>query len=684
MATYQAPGVSIQETTQPSVAPLIATPDDICLIGYVPEYESVSTNPIKLSGLNKVRLGVPANASSTFAIQSVAAVNPLKGGSAYNSAVGYTQGTQYEIVTENNLKYIRRTKAASSAFSATLSKAISSATSTDDIKITVTTGATLLPAASSSNPQTILIEDDAITYTGKSGTGTVTLTGVTRNTVDNVPTSHGTATTISAVATTAVGGGSGTGGVTYTTGTTTHGYSVGNTVIISGFDSAHDGYNGTFTVTAINGYTFTVANSTTGTPTTYGTVLTPGTISVYVPASDTTGATQIPDGIYVAVIWKYTPSDHFTAKLYTNMSDIINKFGPAFVEPDQKTINQPITLAASLAFLNGATRIWIQPLFKLVNDVAVQPSDVEIANATTTWNPTLQKLQSLENLGVIVPVIGQYQGSNVNLTDDTQIGIIKECQKYTVSQRTSNQNYVILIAGEDGVSSPNYGLPNTLRGHASTLDDDQQAVLISPTKFQTVSPKGASVDIGGQYAAAAIAGRMVGFAPSQTLTRKSLLGLTYVDPRSKDDKNLDAQNGLFVIETNSNGVIQVRHALTVNTETVAKSELSVVRAKQKMVLSVLQTIDNQIIGTVVADNNAPLVVESAIRGVLQTLVTDGDIVGYGDVVATFKDLNPTIINVTFSYRPSFPVNYVNVSFAVDLTSGSLTLTNTNNSGVTNG
>jgi hypothetical protein len=100
-----------------------------------------------------------------------------------------------------------------------------------------------------------------------------------------------------------------------------------------------------------------------------------------------------------------------------------------------------------------------------------------------------------------------------------------------------------------------------------------------------------------------------------------------------------------------------------------------------MILSVMQTIDQNIIGQVVADNNAPLVIESAIRSVLQTLVDDRDIVGYSDVVATVKDVNPTIIDVTFSYRPAFPVNYVNVSFAVDLTSGSLTLTNTNNSGV---
>jgi hypothetical protein len=680
MATYQAPGVSVQETTQPSVASLIATPDDICLIGYVPQYETVSTSPIKLNGLAKVNLGVPATNSSTFSIASVSAVDPLKGGSAYVSANGYTN-TQYDIVTENNLQYIRREKAATGDFSAVLTKAIPSATSTANIKLNVSTGN--IPAATASTPQTILVENDAITYTGNTTTtGAVTLSGVTRSTTDNVPVAHGATTTITAVQTTGSDGSTGSGYVTYTTGTTLHGYSTGDTVILSGFSP--DGYNGTFTVTATPTTSkFTVANTTTGTPTTYGTVLTTGSVPVYVAATDTTGATQIPDGIYVNVVWKYTPSNHFTAQLYTSMSDIINKFGPAFVEPDQKTINQPITLAASLAFLNGATRVWIQPLFKLVNNVPTQPSDSEIADATATWNPTLQLLQGLDNLGVIVPIIGQSQGGNANLTDSIQLNIIKECQKYTVAQRASNQNYVILIAGEDGVSSSN-GLANTLRAHVASLDNDQQAVLVSPTKFQTVSPKGANVDIGGQYAAAAVAGRMVSFAPSKTLTRKSLLGLTYVDPRSKDDKNLDAQNGLFVIETNNNGVTQVRHALTVNTQTVAKSELSVVRAKQKMVTSIMQTIDNQIIGTVVADNNAPLVIESAIRGVLQTLVSDGDIVGYGDVVATVRAISPTIIDVTFSYRPSFPVNYVNVSFAVDLTSGSSTLTNTNNSGVANG
>jgi hypothetical protein len=35
---------------------------------------------------------------------------------------------------------------------------------------------------------------------------------------------------------------------------------------------------------------------------------------------------------------------------------------------------------------------------------------------------------------------------------------------------------------------------------------------------------------------------------------------------------------------------------------------------------------------------------------------------------------PTTIEVRFNYRPAFPINYINIVFGIDLTTGDLTTT----------
>jgi hypothetical protein len=69
--------------------------------------------------------------------------------------------------------------------------------------------------------------------------------------------------------------------------------------------------------------------------------------------------------------------------------------------------------------------------------------------------------------------------------------------------------------------------------------------------------------------------------------------------------------------------------------------------------------------------------------VLTLLQSAGAIVAYGTVNAALTSLNPTIITANFAYRPSFPVDYVNVTFSLDLTNSTVSATNTTttNSGV---
>jgi hypothetical protein len=238
--------------------------------------------------------------------------------------------------------------------------------------------------------------------------------------------------------------------------------------------------------------------------------------------------------------------------------------------------------------------------------------------------------------------------------------------------------YIIALFGEDSSASNTVAQQATLQTHASTLRGRyggilaEQTVLVSPSKFSRSLPNGVALSVGGQYAAAGISGMLASRPTSSALTRKVISGFSAVtDGRSLSAKNADAAAGLFVIEQKG-GIVLVRHSITLDQTTSARRELSVVRAKHRMIESVKDTIDRQIIGQIIADANATQTVSATVTAVLEQLRLNRDLVDYSAVDARLLSLDPTTIQVRFSYRPSFPLNYVDIQFSVDLTQGQIT------------
>jgi hypothetical protein len=277
-----------------------------------------------------------------------------------------------------------------------------------------------------------------------------------------------------------------------------------------------------------------------------------------------------------------------------------------------------------------------------------------------------------------VPVVGQ---SQPNIGDATWLSIVQAFQDHVQYMKTNDQHMVV-ITGEDSSASASVAQKATLRTHAQTLAgryggaSAENTVMISPSKFRRAFPAyGVTGYVGAQFVAAAIAGMIASRPVSSSLTKKSVSGFMEVSPwasgLSKQDQDDDASNGLMVIAQNK-GLITVRHSITLATDAAARRELSVVRAKHRLIESVRDTLDRQIIGNLIADENAPFVVSSAVSGVLAELLQQRDIVDYGPPSARLLSLEPTTIQVKFSYRPAFPVNYIDVSFSLDLTTQTVT------------
>lgn len=382
----------------------------------------------------------------------------------------------------------------------------------------------------------------------------------------------------------------------------------------------------------------------------------------------------IPSGNTVYVTYKYTPANYFAPVLMSSMTEIVERFGSLY-KVDGVTINSPLSYAASIAFENGAQEIVLQPLYFNNAGVKQAPTSTQIATPAT-WSDNFAALRDIDTINLIAPIVGQ---SFASVSDSVQLQIIQTAQDHLQFMRTEQQ-YIELIAGEDSSASITVGQAATLRSHATTLAGRyggtlaEQTVLVGPSKFYRATPtaEGTLVAVGGQYAAAAVAGMLASRSVSQSLTRKAISGFTQIgEVRTLAEKNADAAAGIMGVEQKG-GILQIRHGITTNTTGgAAKREVSVVRAKHVVVESLRDTIETQVVGNVIADGEAPLIVRSVCIGVLEELRLANDIVAYSDVQAATASLDPTIIEIRFNYRPAFPVNFVRITFSLNLTSGTL-------------
>lgn len=378
-------------------------------------------------------------------------------------------------------------------------------------------------------------------------------------------------------------------------------------------------------------------------------------------AAGTTSIGAATDALQVKITYQATPSAYWEPTRLTSSADVERKYGPAF--DTDGTINSPLTFAAGLAFMNGASEIICQPLFGNTVSSPVAPT----ANSSSEWELALTKLRTRTDVNVIVPIVS----SSDLPTGDTLVSSILNTVANHISYMANLGEGIAAICGGDSTVS-GQSSEATLRSQAEALNNERMA-LISPGAFYFVNFQNTLMQIGGQYAAACAAGAMARYGVGATLTRKPLAGLSGV-VELKDDgtKNDDAASGLMVVHTNRSGNVEVRHGRTTNVTSAATSELNVVRSKLYMMESLRVAVDTQVIGKIIADGRAPLAVSSIVSNVLENLVQRNIITTYFGMTARLSESNPTQVEVRFAYRPAFTLNNVTIEFNIDLTNGTVT------------
>jgi hypothetical protein len=350
-------------------------------------------------------------------------------------------------------------------------------------------------------------------------------------------------------------------------------------------------------------------------------------------------------GDSIEVHYRYTDPTYFDPKMFWDFDDLRDQYGPPF--DDSGNIVSEITLAASLAFMNGARTI-------ITCAVDVTGSTPTLENYQTALN----KLRDNDTIQIICSTTGMEQ--------------IQEIVKSHVNQQSRSRFERRAILGRDGsaVAVP----PSHLIANAQTLGD-RRVALVGPSRMKYFVPSlNKEVIIGGQYLAAAVAGVSASQMMAMPLTRRQVLGFADMgESHDETQKNLQSAAGVMVVERTRRNRIQVRHGVTTNPQRPLDREWSITGQEDAMIYRIRDFLDSDdIIGNIIDE-----IMLSSIKGsaeaALQSLKGDRTINDYRNLKIRQVNDQPDVVEVRFEWKPSMPLNYIIVRYSVSTTSGDATL-----------
>lgn len=394
----------------------------------------------------------------------------------------------------------------------------------------------------------------------------------------------------------------------------------------------------TIVVTNVSGTVYTSSNYTL-TPTGSGNTLTETIVLA--------GGSSIPSGTLVYVSYQYTNVNFYIPQTFTNYSQVVNAYGPAF--DANNNLLSPIALAAQLLYSNGTPTIIVAPT-----------TDTALTATRTGLSGAYSNISSIANIDIVVPITNGLVGSS----DSGAAGDLKiHCDSLSAEGM-----FRIGIYGADKASTT---APDTLAASVG----DSRVVEVWPN--QLLFNNGASnqnVTVGGYCLAAACAGFLASNPPQQGLTKQNISGfagipLATLGLMTPTYKNQLSAAGVSVLESVPPGVLQIRHGVTTLPTTVLTREIPITRASDAMLDGIITSINAaNVIGQPITAQTQPTV-HSIVQSSLDGDVATGLIFSYTNLTTQVFSVNPTVLQVSFAYQPSYPLDYIVVTYTVNLSTG---------------
>jgi hypothetical protein len=387
-----------------------------------------------------------------------------------------------------------------------------------------------------------------------------------------------------------------------------------------------------------------------------------GATTALTPVSSTTGTT-LEERQVVQVSYRYTDPDYYGVYSLYDYDDVRDQYGEPF--DASGAIQSEITLAAKFAFMNGASTV----LTCAVDREAVYPAGSTNAGQTKAlsecYQDALDRLSDESQIAVVVPASGNPE----------YFDMVRAHVGFQSQQRYERR----AILGIDGSvartpSSTRIELVKTLRSDDANA---RRLAVISPSQFDHFAPElGRKIKLGGQFVAAAVAGKSVSMIASMPLTRKNIVGFdgpTTEDTGREGEKNLESDNGLMVIEKTRNNRVQVRHGVTTDPTELLTREWSIIGQQDVMVYRVRDFLDaDGLVGMPIYDTTL-IQVKASAESALESLVRDQIIVGYQNLKVRQIATMPEVIEVRYEWKPAYPLNYILVRYSVAVMTGDVTV-----------
>jgi len=382
------------------------------------------------------------------------------------------------------------------------------------------------------------------------------------------------------------------------------------------------------------------------------------------------GSSSLTDPTPVFLAYDYTDPDFYAPASFDSFDSVRDAYGeplnlvpPTAGQGDYQAVGSPLSLAAKVAYENGATTLVLCATTP-PGSGATTSSQISAARKTALA-AAYAKLSGDFGVNVVVPVTHQ-------IVDGDAAGVGVDLQHH-VDTSSADGYFRVGILGFDPAITTS---PDTL---ASTGNFRSQRVVLAyaapggMSYYNGISNQ--SMALGHEYLAAAYAGRLAAVQVQKALTREVVRSFNGIvgTPLSTSTKNTYAQAGVALVEANRLLQIVCRHGVTTDIASGdAGRELSIVRSHDALVALIDTGVETAGLVGQPIDTNTPLNIKGVVAGLLEHAQLTGIIVSYNSLQVRQQSLTPTVVEVRFAYLPPYPTNYIVVSLSVDVATGETT------------
>lgn len=375
---------------------------------------------------------------------------------------------------------------------------------------------------------------------------------------------------------------------------------------------------------------------------------------------------DVDDGTLIWVTYNYTPADYYAPKFVTTYEDVTDLYGQplntttgSVTDSNYKYVTSPLALAAKVAFDNGANQLVL---------CAAQPPTGSTDSARSTSSRTnlkaaLDATETYAAINVIVPVTDGILAADAS-------GVLTDVSAH-INSALNDSNLRFAVVGFDaGVTTA----PDTLLSTSGIQNRRVMLAYAGPGALLMFSSGvNANFTASHTYLAAAYSGKMSALPIQQALTQQALSSFVGLGgtPLSNALKNQYASAGVAVAQIDRLGRLVVRHGVTTDMTNVNTREASVVRARDALVTMIQNGFASAGITGQAIDDDLLFSVKSVMQGYLQTAVNSGAIVSYDALAVRQRPTDQTVVEIKFTYKPAYPLNYIAITFSIDTTTGTV-------------